>query len=58
MDIWGIMEGGYAYPSTIPTDTTGRKQYEINAKVVTILLGSFSKSEFVYMVVFYTIKLI
>jgi len=46
-DIWGIVEGGYTYPSAIPTDTEGRKQYELNAKVVTILLGSLSKSEIV-----------
>ena len=46
-DICGIVEGGYAYPSEIPTDTTGRKKYEINAKAVTILLGSLLKSEFV-----------
>ena len=47
MDISRIVEGGYTYPSTIPTDTVDRKQYELNAKVVTILLGSLSKSEFV-----------
>ena len=40
------MEGGYTYPSTIPTDKAERKQYELNAKVVTILLGSLSQSEF------------
>jgi len=47
MDVWGIMEGGYTYPSAIPTDTTDRNKYELNAKDVTILLGSLSKSEFV-----------
>ena len=46
-DVWEIVEGGYTFPSTIPTDTTGRKKYETNAKVVTTSLGSFSKSEFV-----------
>ena len=47
IDIWEIMEGGYKFPSAIHTNTTGRKQYEINAKVVTILLASLSKLEFV-----------
>ena len=45
--IWGIVEGGYTYPSTIPIDTVSRKQYELNSKALTILLGSLSKSEFV-----------
>ena len=47
MDIWEIVEGEYNYPSTIPTNMASRKKYELNAKVVTILLGSLSKSEFV-----------
>ena len=47
MDVWGIMEGGYTYPLAIPIDTKNRKQYELNAKAVTILLGSLSQSEFV-----------
>eukprot|EP00253_Pinus_taeda_P036315 PITA_36315 len=46
-DFWGIVEGGYTYPSAIPIDTTKRKQYELNAKVVTVLLGSLSQLEFV-----------
>jgi len=41
------VEGGYTFPSTIPTDTTGKKQYETNAKAVNTLLGSLSQSEFV-----------
>eukprot|EP00253_Pinus_taeda_P017672 PITA_17672 len=32
-DVWEIMEGGYTFPSTIPIDTVGKKQYETNAKV-------------------------
>ena len=41
------MEEGYTYPSAIPTDTAERKQYELNAKAVTVLLGSLSQTEFV-----------
>ena len=41
------MEGGYTFPSTIPTDAVGKKQYETNAKSVNTLLGSLSQSEFV-----------
>ena len=45
-DVWEIVEGGYTFPTTIPTDTTGKKQYETNAKAVNTLLGSLSQSEF------------
>ncbi len=45
-EVWGIVEGGYKYPSTTPRDTTERKQYEVNAKAVTVLLGSLSQLEF------------
>ena len=41
------MEGGNTFPSAIPTDTVGRKQYEINAKAIEALLGSLSGLEFV-----------
>ena len=41
------MEGGYTFPSTIPIDTAGKKQYETNAKAVNTLFGSLSQSEFV-----------
>ena len=47
MDVWEIVEGGYKFPITIPTDAVGKKKYETNAKAVNTLLGSFSKSEFV-----------
>eukprot|EP00253_Pinus_taeda_P010855 PITA_10855 len=47
IDVWGIVEGGYTYPSATPTDTAGRKKYELNAKADTILLGSLLQSEFV-----------
>ena len=46
-DVWEIMEGGYTFPSAIPTDTEGKKQYETNAKAVNTLLGSLSQLEFV-----------
>ena len=50
------MEGGYKYPSAIPTDTAERKQYELNAKVVTVLLGSLTQSEFMKVMHFKTTK--
>lgn len=31
-DVWEIVEGGYQYPSSIPTDDVGKKQYETNRK--------------------------
>ena len=46
-DVWEIVEGGYTFPSTIPTDTTGKKQCETNAKAINTLLGILSESEFV-----------
>ena len=45
-DVWEIVEGGYTFPTAIPTDTTGKKQYETNARVVNTLFGSLSQSEF------------
>ena len=45
-DVWAIVEEGYQYPASIPTDATERKKYEINAKAVNVLLGSMSESEF------------
>jgi len=56
MDVWGIVEGGYTYPSAIPIDTTERKKYELNAKVVTVLLGSLSQLEFVKVMQFKSAK--
>ena len=41
------MEGGYTFPSAIPIDTVGKKQYETNAKAINTLLGSLSQSKFV-----------
>ena len=47
MDVWEIVEGGYIFPTAIPTDTAGKKQYETNAKAVNTLLVSLSQSKFV-----------
>ena len=46
VDVWAIVEGGYQYPATTPTDPTKRNNYETNAKAVNALLGSLTKSEF------------
>ena len=46
-DVWAIVEGGYQYPASVPTDATTRKNYETNAKAVNALLGSLMESEFV-----------
>jgi len=46
-EVWDIVEARYTFPSTTPTNTAGKKQYETNAKVVNTLLGSLSQSEFV-----------
>ena len=42
-NVWEIMEGGYTFPTTIPTYAAGKKQYETNAKVVNTLLGILSQ---------------
>ena len=42
-DVWEIVEGGYTFPSAIPTDVAGKKKYETNAKAVNTLLGSLSQ---------------
>lgn len=45
-DVSEIVEGGYIFPSAIPTDTAGKNQYETNVRVINTLLGSLSQSEF------------
>ena len=45
-DVWAIVEEGYQYPTSIPTNAAERKKYEVNAKAVNVLLGSMSESEF------------
>ena len=44
--VWAIVEEGYQYPASIPTDATERNKYEINAKEVNVLLGSMYEHEF------------
>jgi hypothetical protein len=46
-DVSAIVEGGYQYPSAVPTDPAERKTYETNAKAVNAMLGSLTESEFV-----------
>ena len=43
-DLWAIIEGGYQYPATVPTDPRERKNYETNEKAVNVLLGSLIES--------------
>ena len=43
-DVWAIVEGGYQYPASVPTDAAERKKYETNAKAVNALLGSLTES--------------
>eukprot|EP00253_Pinus_taeda_P034031 PITA_34031 len=45
-EVWNIVETGYAFPSTTPTDADEKKKYETNAKAVSTLLGCISQSEF------------
>eukprot|EP00253_Pinus_taeda_P032448 PITA_32448 len=45
-EVWGIIESGYNFPSAVPTDAAEKKKYELNAKAVTVLLGSLTQSEF------------
>eukprot|EP00253_Pinus_taeda_P036210 PITA_36210 len=46
IEVWNIVETGYAFPSTTPTDVDEKKKYETNAKAVSTLLGCISQSEF------------
>ena len=43
-DVWAIVEGGYQYPATVPTDPMAKKNYETNAKAINALLGSLIES--------------
>eukprot|EP00253_Pinus_taeda_P027646 PITA_27646 len=45
-EVWNIIETGYAFPSTTPTDADEKKKYETNAKAVSTLLGCISQTEF------------
>ena len=46
-NLWAIVEGGYQYPATVPTDPMERKNYESNAKAVNAITGSLTESKFV-----------
>ena len=46
VDVWAIVEQGYQYPTSIPTDAAERKKYEINVKAMNVSLGSMSEPEF------------
>eukprot|EP00253_Pinus_taeda_P001466 PITA_01466 len=46
-EVWDIIDTGYTFPSTTPTDLAEKKKYETNAKAVNTLLGCLSQSEFI-----------
>eukprot|EP00253_Pinus_taeda_P012796 PITA_12796 len=46
-EVWDIIDTGYNFPSTTPTDPAEKKKYETNAKATNTLLGCLSQSEFV-----------
>eukprot|EP00253_Pinus_taeda_P008638 PITA_08638 len=46
-NVWDIIETGYNFPSTTPTDAAEKKKYETNVKDVNTLLGCLSQTEFV-----------
>ena len=55
-EVWGIVEGGYKFPSATPTDAAEKKQYDLNAKAVTVLLSSLTQSEFMKVMHFKSAK--
>eukprot|EP00253_Pinus_taeda_P034669 PITA_34669 len=54
--VWDIIDTGYTFPSTTPTDTTGKKLYETNAKAANTLLGCLSQSKSVKVMQYKTAK--
>ena len=46
-EVWDIIDTGYSFSSTSPTDPIEKKKYEINAKAVNTLLGCLSQSQFI-----------
>lgn len=46
-EVQDIIDIGYTFPSTTPTDPAEKKKYETNAKAVNTVLGCLSQSEFV-----------
>eukprot|EP00253_Pinus_taeda_P030617 PITA_30617 len=55
-EVWDIIDIGYAFPSTTPTDLAEKKKYETNAKAVNTLLGCISQSEFMKVMQFKSAK--
>lgn len=43
-NVWEIIEGGYQYPSSIPTNEEENKKIETNAKAINALLGKMAES--------------
>jgi len=43
-EVWDIVEEGYTFSVENPTNMTGKKQHETNAKAINTLLGSLSQS--------------
>jgi len=56
VDVWEIFEGGYHYPTSIPTDCVGKKLYENSAKEVNDIFGGLAKYKFVKFMQFSTAK--
>eukprot|EP00253_Pinus_taeda_P031766 PITA_31766 len=45
-EVWDIIDTGYTFLASTPTDLTEKKKYETNAKAVNTLLGCLSQSQF------------
>jgi hypothetical protein len=45
--IWKLVMTGYIAPTTLPTDSVGKKPSEHNAKDINVILCILSESEFV-----------
>jgi len=55
-EVWDIIDTGYSFPSTTPTDLAKKKKYETNAKAINTLLGCLSQSEFIKVVQYKSAK--
>ena len=55
-EVWDIIDTGYTFPSATPTDPAEKKEYELNAKAVTVLLSSLTQSEFMKIMHFKSAK--
>jgi len=54
--VLSIVERGYQYAITTPTDPAENKSYEANSKAINALFGSLSESEFIKIMHFNTTK--